>query len=257
MDGAGRGAGPQDPDETGEVGTEHERARFEQIGRNLAAVRARIERACAAAGREPGQVTLIAVTKFFPAADALALCAHGVADLSENRDQEAAAKIPEVRARIERSAALTGGQRQLIAPRWHFIGQVQTNKAKSVVSYADVVHSVDRLKLVHALDAAAAAAGRTLDCLVQVNLDPGAAGEGGPGGRGGAAPGEVERIADAVAAAPALRLCGLMAVAPLGREPAAAFERLAEVREKVRGAHPEAVSLSAGMSGDLEAAVAA
>ncbi len=212
--------------------------RTRQIARNLAAVRERIAAACAAAGREPGEVTLVAVTKFFAAADALRLYRLGVYDLGESRDQEAAAKSAQIRAETPRA-------------RWHFIGQLQTNKARSVVEYADVVHSVDRLRLVSALDDAARRAGRTPECLVQVNLDPDAA------GRGGAEPGEAERIADAVAASGALRLGGVMAVAPLGADPAEAFERLAAVAAKVRGAHAGAVSLSAGMSGDLEAAVAA
>jgi pyridoxal phosphate enzyme (YggS family) len=213
-------------------------ARASEIRRNLAAVRARIGAACAGAGRDPGGVTLIAVTKFFPAADAVHLYRAGVRDFGENRDQEAAPKIAELRGR-------------LAGARWHFIGQLQTNKVRSVVSYADVIQSVDRFKLVAALDEAAGRAGREPLCLVQVNLDPDAA------GRGGAEPGEVERIADAVAGSAALRLGGLMAVAPLGADPAAAFERLAEIAAEVRGAHAEAVSLSAGMSGDLEAAVAA
>jgi pyridoxal phosphate enzyme (YggS family) len=211
--------------------------RAAEIAANLAAVRARIEAAARSAGRDPGAVTLVAVTKFFPGADAVRLYEAGVREFGENRDQEAAPKIAEVRALMPLA-------------RWHFIGQVQTNKARSVAAYADVVQSVDRSRLVTALDQAAARAGRTLDCLVQVNLDPDAA------GRGGAEPGDVERIADAVAGSNALRLGGLMAVAPLGADPRPAFERLAEIAAKVRGAHAEAVSLSAGMSGDLEAAVA-
>jgi pyridoxal phosphate enzyme (YggS family) len=212
-------------------------ARAAQLALNLAAVRARIAAACSAAGREPDEVRIIAVTKTYPATDVIHLHQAGLREFGENRDQEAAAKAEATRAGLP---GLT----------WHFIGQLQTNKARSVVSYADVVQSVDRLRLVHALDDAAARAGRSPLCLVQVNLDPDAA------GRGGAEPGDVERIADAVAESGALRLGGLMAVAPLGADPGAAFERLADIAVKVRGAHAEAVSLSAGMSGDLEAAVA-
>lgn len=212
--------------------------RAAELERNLVALRARIDAACDAAGRSRGEVTLVAVTKFFPASDAAHLYRAGVRDFGENRDQEAAPKIASVRA-------------ELTEARWHFIGQLQTNKVRSVVSYADVIQSVDRLKLVAALDEAARRAGRTPRCLVQVNLDPDAA------GRGGAEPADVERIADAVAQCAALRLGGVMAVAPLGGDPGAAFERLAEIAGKVRGAHADAVSLSAGMSGDLEAAVAA
>ena len=225
-----------------------------ELERNLAALRARIVAACVAAGRDPGEVTLVAVTKFFPAEDVLRLIDLGLLDFGENRDQEASAKAAQVADDLRLREAQIPASGELIMrlePTWHFIGQLQTNKVRSVVSYADVIHSVDRLKLVAALDEAAARAGRTPVCLVQVNLDPDAA------GRGGAEPGDVERIADAVAAAGALRLGGLMAVAPLGADPGAAFERLAEIADKVRGAHAEAVSLSAGMSGDLEAAVAA
>lgn len=217
--------------------------RADEIAANLRAVRRRIERACAGAGRDPADVALVAVTKFFPHDDVLRLFRLGVRDFGENRDQEAAGKAGQVRAALPQDAAGTY--------RWHFIGQLQTNKARSVVAYADVIESVDRLKLVSALDEAAERAGRRPVCLVQVNLDPAAA------GRGGAGPGEVERIADAVAGAAALRLGGLMAVAPLGADPAPAFARLAALARQVRGAHPQAVALSAGMSGDLEPAVAA
>jgi pyridoxal phosphate enzyme (YggS family) len=215
-----------------------------EIAENLRTVRARIEAACRAVGRSPAEVTLVAVTKTYPASDVGLLLVQGLRDFGENRDQEAARKAASIRADFD---VLWPGD----APRWHFIGQLQTNKVRSVVSYADVVQSVDRLKLVAALGEAAQRAGRRPGCFVQVNLDPESS------GRGGAEPGEVERIADAVAETPALRLDGVMAVAPVGTDPAAAFERLAEVAAKVRGAHSAAVSLSAGMSGDLEAAVAA
>lgn len=225
--------------------------RTAELEKNLAALRARIAAACAAAGRDSGEVTLVAVTKFFPAEDVLRLVELGQREFGENRDQEASAKTARVAEELRLEGLLAFPHTEPVKPVWHFIGQLQSNKVRSVVSYADVIHSVDRLKLVSALDDAAVRAARTPACLVQVNLDPDAA------GRGGAEPGDVERIADAVAQAAALRLGGLMAVAPLGGDPGAAFERLAEIADKVRGAHAEAVSLSAGMSGDLEAAVAA
>ena len=225
--------------------------RVAELRQNLAALHARIGAACDAAGRDPRDVTLIAVTKFFPAEDVLRLIDLGQREFGENRDQEASLKAAYVAANLRPQVPRELPDAELTKPTWHFIGQLQTNKVRSVVSYADVIHSVDRLRLVTALDEAALRASRTLTCLVQVNLDPDAA------GRGGAEPGEVERIADAVARSAALRLGGLMAVAPLGADPRAAFERLAEIADKVRGAHAEAVSLSAGMSGDLEAAVAA
>ena len=178
------------------------------------------------------------MTKFHPASDVRLLAGLGVAEVGENRDQEASAKATELE-----DLPLT----------WHFIGQLQTNKAKSVVRYADAVHSVDRPSLAVALAKAVAAQGRTrpLDCLVQVNLAQGAA-----PGRGGALPDEVLPLADLIASTPGLRLGGLMAVAPLGEKPGPAFARLAETAQAVRERHPEATMLSAGMSQDLEEAVA-
>jgi uncharacterized pyridoxal phosphate-containing UPF0001 family protein len=134
--------------------------------------------------------------------------------------------------------------------RWHYNGRLQRNEARSVVSYADVVESVDSERLAGALGKAAAAAGREapLDVLIQVSID-------GDPERGGAAGDEVWRISDAVASSDVLRLSGLMAVAPLGWEPDRAFARLAEVRSRLVADHPGATVLSAGMSGDLEAAI--
>lgn len=232
----------------------HERAdeaRTGELAGNLTALHSRIDAACAAAGRESSQVTLIAVTKFFPAADVLRLASLGVREFGENRDQEAAAKAAQVAGDLRPRSLSTIPHPEPVRVRWHFIGQLQTNKVRSVVGYAEVVQSVDRLKLVTALDEAAARADRSVTCLVQVNLDPDAV------GRGGAEPADVERIADAVAGSGSLHLGGLMAVAPLGADPRPAFESLAGLAAKVRSAHPEAVSLSAGMSGDLEQAIAA
>src|SRR5690606_32525541 len=133
----------------------------------------RIEEACRAVGRRRSEITLIAVTKTYPASDVRILNELGVRDIGENRDQEAAAKAAEC-ADLD----LT----------WHFIGQLQTNKARSVVSYADMIHSVDRPRLVTALTRAAVRAGREIDCLVQVTLDSVA-------GRGGAEPEQARALA--------------------------------------------------------------
>ncbi|TDC65184.1 YggS family pyridoxal phosphate-dependent enzyme [Micromonospora sp. KC207] len=213
-----------------------------ELAVGLARVRARIADACAAVGRDRTEVTMIAVTKTYPASDVLALASLGVVDMGENRDQEAAGKAAEVAA-----AGAT--------PRWHFIGQLQRNKCRSVVRYADVVQSVDSVRLARALDAAALAnRDRPVDVFVQVSVDADPA-------RGGALPGSadpdagLDPVAEAVAGATGLRLAGLMAVAPLGWEPERAFARLAEVARAFRTAHPEAVALSAGMSGDLEIAI--
>jgi pyridoxal phosphate enzyme (YggS family) len=216
--------------------------RTAEIAAALARVRTRIGAACRAAGRDPDEVTLIAITKTFPASDIRVLASLGVRDVGENRDQEAAPK-----------AAQTADLRDQLT--WHFVGQLQTNKAASVARYADVVHSVDRLRLVTALGAAARKAGRRLRCLVQVSLDADPS-------RGGVLPDQVLAIADAVASEDGLELGGVMAVAPLAAEsvpggPLAAFQRLAEMAAVVRARHPGAVMISAGMSADLEDAITA
>ncbi|MGC4805799.1 YggS family pyridoxal phosphate-dependent enzyme [Micromonospora sp. DT233] len=213
-----------------------------ELAAGLTRVRSRIADACAAAGRDPAEVALVAVTKTYPASDVLALTGLGVTDVGENRDQEAAGKAAEV--------AAAGA-----SARWHFVGRLQRNKCRSVVRYADVVQSVDSVRLARALgDAAVAGRDRPLDVLIQVSID-------GDPVRGGALPGVADAdaglhpVAEAVAGAAGLRLAGLMAVAPLGWEPERAFARLAEVAGEFRAAHPEAVALSAGMSGDLEIAI--
>jgi PLP dependent protein len=223
---------------TGDAGTDPG-VRRDELAANLAAVRRRLTVACAAAGRPSDDVTLVVVTKTWPASDVHHLAALGVTDVGESRDQEAAAK----------HAACAG-----LGLRWHFVGQVQTNKARSVAGYADVVHSVDRGRLVSALSRGAIAAQRELRCLVQVALDD-TPGEIGP--RGGARPDLVPQLLDALVAAPGLVAGGVMAVAPHHADPARAFARLAEIAADVGRRVPGAVDVSAGMSGDLEAAVAA
>src|SRR5262249_49686552 len=135
--------------------------------------------------------------------------------------------------------------------RWHFVGQLQVNKAKSVVRYADVVHSVDRPRLIGALGSRARAAGRVITCLIQVDLDPDPDPE-----RGGARAAEVPALAAEVAATSGLLLGGVMAIAPLGAPPRTAFRGLAEVAGLVRAAYPAATMISAGMTGDLDEAIA-
>ncbi|MFF5936325.1 YggS family pyridoxal phosphate-dependent enzyme [Streptomyces sp. NPDC012508] len=217
--------------------------RKSELAENLARVEERISAACRSAGRKREDVTLIVVTKTYPASDVRILHELGVRDVAENRDQDAAPK----------AAACAD-----LDLRWHFVGQLQTNKVRSVTSYADVVQSVDRLKLVTALSAAAEKAGRELGCLVQVALD---AESGARGERGGVSPDGVEELAAAVEAAPGLRLDGLMTVAPLagpfaGRQ-RAAFDRLMDLSTLLRATRPAANMVSAGMSADLEDAVAA
>jgi PLP dependent protein len=215
--------------------------RTDELAANLARVEARVQAACDQAGRPRHDLTVIVVTKTFPVTDVLRLASLGVREVGENRDQEASAKVADVRS------ASPGGH----PLRWHFVGQLQRNKARSVARYADVVHSVDRVSLVTALAAGAHAADRSIDVLVQVNLDPAAA------GRGGAEVADLPAVADAVEGADGLRLRGVMAVAPLGADPLPSFERLAALGERLRADHPTATWMSAGMSGDLEAAIRA
>ncbi|MDG4765342.1 YggS family pyridoxal phosphate-dependent enzyme [Solwaraspora sp. WMMD406] len=219
--------------------------RHAELAGNLARVRDRLSAACELAGRDATSVTLVAVTKTYPASDVRLLAELGVTDVGENRDQEAAPK----------TAALAADP--TTPPlRWHFIGQLQRNKCRSVAAYADVVQSVDRVGLVRAL---AAAAGRLrdrpLDVLVQVSLDDAA-------GRGGVSIGSTDAeyglwpVVEAIRAESGLRLAGVMAVAPLQQPPGPAFARLADVAAQVRGVVPTAGTVSAGMSADLEAAIA-
>ncbi|MDT3723499.1 YggS family pyridoxal phosphate-dependent enzyme [Streptomyces sp. DSM 41972] len=217
--------------------------RKDELAANLAGVEERIAAACDAAGRGRDEVTLIVVTKTWPASDVRILSGLGVRHVAENRDQDAAPK------------ATACADLPLV---WHFVGQLQTNKVRSVVGYADVVQSVDRARLVSALSKEAVRAGREVGCLIQVALDAGADGRGE---RGGVAPSGVAELADLVAGAEGLRLDGLMTVAPLTGEYAgrqqAAFERLMDLSTGLRRTHPAANMVSAGMSADLEQAVAA
>jgi hypothetical protein len=198
--------------------------RIAELRANLDAVNERI----AAAGRDPDDITIIAVTKTFPAGDVGLLAELGLTEFGENRDVEAKAKAAE-----------------FPGLRWHFVGQVQRNKARSVAGYANCIHSVDRPGLVAALDKAA---DRDIDVLLQVGLER-------TGERGGADPAELPELADAVNATARLKLRGLMAVAPLGTPPEPEFRRLAEIAAEFRGKYPGAEMLSAGMSGDLETAI--
>ncbi len=219
--------------------------RRDELAGNLTAVRERVARACDAVGRDPGQVHLIVVTKHFPASDILTLHELGVRDIGENRDQEAAGKVADVRA------ALGDNSSSVAEPLTvHFIGQLQSNKAGRVAGYADAVHSLDRAKVIDALARGAESGDRHLDGLVQVSLD-------GDTSRGGAQREQVSELADRIAAHDRLRLRGVMAVAPVGADPAVCFADLRDIADGIRARHPGAGWISAGMSADLEPAVAA
>ena len=220
---------------------------------SLGALRARVSEACSAAGRDPREITLIAVTKTYPAADVATLAQLGVLDVGESKDQEARGKLAELAHAVPAEHGENGehGAAEVRAPaalRWHLVGRLQTNKARSVAGYAHAVHSVDRTKLARALGAATAEQARVLDAFVQVSLD-------GDPGRGGVGVDALDELVDTVAEQPGLRLAGLMAVAPLGSDPDAQFGRLAELSARLCTTHPGADLISAGMSGDLEAAL--
>lgn len=209
--------------------------RILELQTNLQEVESSIADACAAANRNRADVTLIAVTKTWPASDVDKLANLGITNVGENRDQEAKPKHDEVAAK------------NLM---WHAIGQIQTNKAKSVASWADVVHSVDRMDLVKALVKAVAEREQPLGVLIQVNLEllP-------SDNRGGALPADVMKLAEAISECPGLNLQGLMGVAPLGGDDDAAFARLQESAGKVQETFSQANWISAGMSGDFAKAL--
>jgi PLP dependent protein len=205
------------------------------LGERLAIVRDEVAQASGDANRDPATVTVIVVTKFHPASLVRELISLGQLDFGENRHQEAAAKAAE----LHDTAGLTD-----TAPRWHFIGQLQSNKAKLVRGYASAVHSLDRDSLIPGL----AAEATPLDVFVQVDL-------GTEPGRGGVSPDALLPLVEAVAAASSLKLRGLMTVAPLEIEPRRAFARLRELGEDIQTLVPDATDLSMGMSGDFREAI--
>jgi pyridoxal phosphate enzyme (YggS family) len=209
--------------------------RLSDIQGNLEVIQSRIKNACSAAGRDVSEITLIAVTKTYPASDVDLLKQLGIENVGENRDQEASSKKSEVKNQFN----------------WHFIGQLQSNKAKSVVNYADLIHSVDRWSLAKEIQKSAQGINKVQPVLIQVDLD-----QSGPDPtRGGIWPAELNELAAAINQASHLELKGLMSVAPLGEKPELAFARLAQIRVGFLKENPEAQILSAGMSDDLEAAI--
>lgn len=200
-------------------------SRGQELAANLTATHERIARACDAAGRDPGALTLIVVTKTWPTSDIEILLDLGVRDIGESKEQEGRLKHE-----------VLGGK----DVRWHFIGQVQRNKARKIAEWAEVIHSVDRAELIPLLN--------DRQVFMQINLDQ-------RDDRGGVAPAAAMELADAIAMSP-LHLLGVMAVAPLGADPGVAFAHLQQIHHDLLVAHPQARSISAGMSGDLESAIA-
>jgi pyridoxal phosphate enzyme (YggS family) len=209
--------------------------RLKDIQSNLEKINSRIAEACSGSKRNISEITLIAVTKTYPASDVDLLKQLGIENVGENKDQEAVGKISQVKEKFS----------------WHFIGQLQSNKAKSVVTYADLIHSVDRLSLAKELQKSASAIAKKQKVLIQVDLD-----QSGPDpSRGGVWPADLAGLAQFISQSENLELAGLMSVAPLGENPLEAFQRLAQLRSNFLKNYPNAVILSAGMSEDLEAAI--
>ncbi|HET6733104.1 YggS family pyridoxal phosphate-dependent enzyme [Mycobacterium sp.] len=222
------------------------RTRELELAEALSAVRSRLARAAEAAGRDVGEIELLPITKFFPASDVVILSGLGCVAFGESREQEASNKATEVGA--------------LLRPhpiRWHMVGRIQRNKARSIAGWAYAAHSVDSAKVITALDRAAGdalTAGRRAEPLqiyIQISLD-------GDELRGGVDIGQPDRIDELCArahAAEGLQFVGLMAIPPLESEPGQAFARLAAERERVQRDYQQPLGLSAGMSSDLEIAV--
>ena len=218
----------------------------------LASVRSRLAAAAEAAGRNVGEIEVLPITKYFPATDVVTLSRLGCRVVGESRDQEARAKVAEVTRLLATSAHAGVGN-----PRWHMVGHIQRNKAKSVARWAHTAHSVDSAHLVTALDkgvAAALAEGcRTapMRIYVQVSLD----GDESRGGIDVSRPGAVDQVCDQVEDSKNLDLVGLMGIPPLDSDPDEAFDRLQSEHRRVLESHRDAVGLSAGMSNDFEIAV--
>lgn len=206
-----------------------------ELSAALAAVEERVVRACTEAGRERSQVTVVVVTKTYPVSDVRLLAGLGVRHVGEARVAEGGEKAQECEG---------------LDLTWHAIGQVQTKKANALARWAHLVHSLDRARLATALGRGADLAGRELDVLVQVSLD-------GAPERGGALVADVPALAETITGTAGLRLRGVMAIAPVSGDPVKAFARLRQVSDDLRAEHPTAEVISAGMSGDLEAAIAA
>ncbi|HEY8123680.1 MAG TPA: YggS family pyridoxal phosphate-dependent enzyme [Myxococcota bacterium] len=213
-----------------------------EVAANLAGLRARIAAAAERAGRRAEDVTLIGVAKKHGAESVVEAVVAGLRDVGENFAQEAREKIPRVQDELAR--------RGLAQPRWHFLGQLQRNKARLVVPLFDCVQSVDRLELAQELSRRAAAEGRSLAVLLQVNVDA-------EPQKGGAEPAELPALLDAVRALPSLALRGLMAIPEPAADMRPAFARLRSLRDDLAHASgAELPVLSIGMSDDFEAAIA-
>ncbi|MGO1544174.1 MAG: YggS family pyridoxal phosphate-dependent enzyme [Gulosibacter sp.] len=206
-----------------------------ELGMRLASTREEIAAAANAAGRNPEEITLIAVTKFHPVAVLDSLYALGVRDFGENRHPESRDKANHLHERHQDA-------------RLHFIGQLQRNKARQVGRYADCIQSIDREELVAALATLERDSQEPLDVTIQLSLD-------GDTSRGGVPLADAEGLAEQIAATPTLRLRGVMAVAPISADPDAAFAEVREVSTRIQTVVPGADWISTGMSHDFRSAI--
>jgi PLP dependent protein len=241
----GMGVDPADPQS-------RESNRESELTHALASVRSRLAMAAERAGRNVGEIELLAITKFFPVTDVAILSRLGCRSVGESREQEASAKVVEL-TRLVAASSRTDSR----DVHWHMVGRIQRNKARSLARWAHTAHSIDSSQLVSALDravTAALAAGQRenpLRAYVQLSLD----GDVSRGGVDVTTSGAVDEVCAQVEDADGLQLMGLMAIPPLDWDPERAFDRLQSERNRVLASHPHAVGLSAGMSNDFEIAV--
>ena len=208
-----------------------------ELGQRYQAIVDAIATAATSANRDPKKITLVVVTKNHPHQLVHDLLALGARDFGENRDQEAGPKAKQIAAESSEQF------------NWHFIGQLQTNKVKSVLEYANFLHSLDRPSLLDELQKRTTERKNPLKVFVQVNLTEDLE-------RGGVNPAELMSFAERVLSSPGLELVGLMGVGGLEVAPEREFERLAQLSQELQAIAPEANRLSMGMSGDFEAAIA-
>ena len=206
-------------------------SRVDEISANLEKVKEQIKLAAASANRLSEDITLVVVTKTFPVSDIEILYSLGIRDFGENRDQEASAKVGLLPKDV----------------RWHFQGQIQSNKLKSITSWASFIHSVDQLKYAQMISDYSA--GNEKPIFMQVSLDK------PPQSRSGVNPSELLELAGAISELPGIRLQGLMAVAPVNSPAEQAFAELEDIRSDFLSTFPDAKSLSIGMSGDYQIAI--
>ncbi|GDX23699.1 YggS family pyridoxal phosphate enzyme [Actinomycetes bacterium] len=221
-------------------------ARHNEISQNLAAVEREICLAAEKSNRERSEITLIVVTKNFPASDVVHLYDLGIRNFGENRDQEAKAKVEEFKNYVADDA------KNEKESKWHFQGQLQRNKLRSIATWADFIHSIDQERYLLPLQQLSVELEKPISLLLQLSLDLPIRPD-----RGGVAPEELIELGEKVKEHSGLKLQGLMAVAPLDVAPELAFNALKTISGTFLRAFPDADWISAGMSGDFAAAIAA